>query len=260
MSKCRIHILNIFFHLTQSCAHPPASCCFLALATIPPKVTPQADMGSVLVSNIVWFDMENQEIFLGYNLLEAVSHFFLQLSFQKADYKIQICELDECATKMCNVQCTMSNQQPVQTGFPASGWIASWFLVHRGCGHCPLDKPQRRWTNQISNMILHLVSVVLLLCVTPLLCVLNKCTKDQTCVEINKCREWCARIENAGSVSELSENEKVGFRKSFCGFRKNDLMVCCEAQSESPVCGLTKSNPKNTLSHSCGKIKVNGFN
>ena len=115
--------------------------------------------------------------------------------------------------------------------------------------------PQRGWPNQISNMILHLFSLALLLFgATPLHCVLNKCTNDQTCVEINKCGEWCARIEHAGSVSQLSENEKAQFRKSFCGFKKNELMVCCEGQSESLVCGITK--PIDTLAHSCGKIKV----
>ena len=31
MSKCRIHIRNIFLHLTMSCAHPLTSCCFVAL-------------------------------------------------------------------------------------------------------------------------------------------------------------------------------------------------------------------------------------
>ena len=43
--KCRILILNIFFHITQSCAHPLPSCCFFALVIIPPKITSQTDMG-----------------------------------------------------------------------------------------------------------------------------------------------------------------------------------------------------------------------
>ena len=111
-------------------------------------------------------------------------------------------------------------------------------------------------TSQISNMTFHLFSVVLLLCATPLNCAVNKCTNEQTCVEINKCREWCARIEDIGSVSNLSEDEKAQFRKSICGFRKDDVLICCEAQSESPVCDIRK---KNTLDHSCGKIKVNRF-
>ena len=105
-------------------------------------------------------------------------------------------------------------------------------------------------------MTFHLFSVVLLLCATPLNCAVNKCTNEQTCVEINKCREWCARIEDIGSVSNLSEDEKAQFRKSICGFRKDDVLICCEAQSESPVCDI---RGKNALDHSCGKIKVNRF-
>ena len=108
-------------------------------------------------------------------------------------------------------------------------------------------------------MTFHLFSVVLLLCATLLHCALNKCTNEQTCVSINKCPEWCARIEDIGGVSNLSENEKAQFRKSICGFKKDDIMLCCEAHSESPECSIRrKPKPKNTLVHSCGKIKVNG--
>ena len=109
-------------------------------------------------------------------------------------------------------------------------------------------------------MTFHLSGVVLLLCATPLHCVVNKCTNNQTCVEINRCPEWCVRIEDIGSVSNLSENEKAQFRKSICGFKKGELLICCEAQSESPVCGIRrKPKPRNKLDHSCGKIKVSSL-
>ena len=105
------------------------------------------------------------------------------------------------------------------------------------CHRCP---------NLISNMILHFV--LLILCVTTLNCVLNKCTTKQTCVEINRCRERCAKIEHIGSPSRLPEDEKVNFKKSICGFQKDDPMVCCEAASDSPVCGISTS--------ACGRITV----
>ena len=99
-------------------------------------------------------------------------------------------------------------------------------------------------------MIFRVVPALLIICVTTLNCVLNKCTTKQTCVEINRCRELCAKIEQIGSTSRLPEDEKVNFKKSICGFRKDDPMVCCGAASDSPVCGVS------TSSSTCGRIKV----
>ena len=114
-------------------------------------------------------------------------------------------------------------------------------------------------------MIFRLVLVVLISCATTTVnCVLNKCTTKQTCVEINKCQERCAKIEMIGSASRLPENEKADFKKSICGFQQKDPMVCCEAPSESPVCGIitgSNSNPKPPEKGfpTCGRIKVNAY-
>ena len=117
----------------------------------------------------------------------------------------------------------------------------------------------RRWPNQISDMIFLLVPVVLILCANTVGCVPNKCTTEQTCVEINRCGELCAKIEQIGSVSRLPEDEKANFRKSICGFLKDNPMVCCKAASDSPVCGINTSsgsNPWEKVSPTCGRIKV----
>ena len=90
-------------------------------------------------------------------------------------------------------------------------------------------------------------------------CVVNKCTNEQTCVEVNKCREWCTKIEDM-SVSGLPDEERAGFKKSICGFKKADVMICCEAPSESLVCGIiisgSSAKPRKKLSRACGRIKV----
>ena len=114
-------------------------------------------------------------------------------------------------------------------------------------------------------MIFRLGLVVLILCAATVSCGLNKCTTEQTCVEINRCRERCAKIEQIGSVSQLPHDEKVNFKKSICGFQNEDPMVCCEAPSDSPVCGIGTSGISgsgiSTSSGSkvfpaCGSIKV----
>ena len=114
-------------------------------------------------------------------------------------------------------------------------------------------------------MIFCLVPVVLILsATTTVICALNKCNPEQTCVEINKCHERCAKIEAIGSASRLPENEKADFKKSICRFQKDDPLVCCEASSESPVCGIitaSNSNPKppEKVFPTCGRIKVNAY-
>lgn len=111
-------------------------------------------------------------------------------------------------------------------------------------------------------MISRLAPVVFILCAITVNWAVNKCTPEQTCVEINKCHERCAKIEMIGSASRLPVNEKADFKKSICGFQKDDPMVCCEAPSESPVCGIitsstSRSKPREKFFPTCGRIKVN---
>ena len=102
-------------------------------------------------------------------------------------------------------------------------------------------------------MSFRLVPVFLILCATAVSCFPNKCTTEQTCVEINRCGERCAKIEQIGSVSRLPEDEKANLKKSICGFEKEDPMVCCKAPSDSPVCGIGSGSNFPT----CGRVKVN---
>ena len=143
--------------------------------------------------------------------------------------------------------------------------IVCWLLIseldnqvfYLQAGWLPVVR--RRWTKKISNMISPFVPVLMFLSLSRVHCVVNKCTNEQTCVEVNKCREWCTKIEDM-SVSGLPDEERAGFKKSICGFKKADVMICCEAPSESLVCGIiisgSSAKPRKKLSRACGRIKV----
>ena len=119
------------------------------------------------------------------------------------------------------------------------------------CQRCP---------SRISNMIFfRLLPVLLIFFVTTVDCALNKCTTEQTCVEINRCHERCAKIEQVGGTSRLPEDEKADFKKSICGFQKDDPMVCCKAPSDSPLCGIRSGlnpKPRGKVFAACGRIQV----
>ena len=77
-----------------------------------------------------------------------------------------------------------------------------------------------------------------------------KCGGKEECVHLNRCHDWCSKIELRG-MSAMSSYEQGLFKRKICGFipgSQNPSICCSEDQAmESPVCGIgTESSMSQT--------------
>ena len=75
--------------------------------------------------------------------------------------------------------------------------------------------------------------------------VVQECDQGQECVDLNKCRDWCTRIEGmGGGISSLPLKVHKQFNKIICGYVGHAPKICCQENqtSRTDVCPIRKGS------------------
>ena len=83
----------------------------------------------------------------------------------------------------------------------------------------------------------------------PSLQILKECGRGQQCVQLTKCRNFCSKLESAGSgLSAMTLLMRSQFNSRVCGFIGHNPKICCEKSltSQTDVCTLEKQSTPTT--------------